>query len=118
MTKNNALRYWKDTLGKTLLDGGHKQLKSFINSEFFFSIPIDYISSILFTELLMDNQAMKITDHKDIESLSFIFPYCSLALVDNAMSSYLYKTGLNKIFNVDVFSLKSAEKFMEAISKL
>jgi hypothetical protein len=119
MTKNNVLRYWKDALGKQALsEDDFKKMGGFINSEFFFSIPIDYISSILFTELLLDEWDIKITDNKDIESLSFIFPYCSFALVDNAMNSYLHKTGLSKTFNVSVFPLKSTEKLIEAIDGL
>lgn len=118
-TKSNLLSYWKQVLiEKNINDDDNSILKKFINSEFFFSIPIDYISSILFTELLTGSKKMKITDNRDIESLSIILPYSSIAIVDEEMNSYLHKTKLSDIFNVRVFSLKSADKFIDIIEKI
>jgi hypothetical protein len=118
-TKRNILKYWTEVINeKGVVDNDHSILKSFINSDFFLSIPIDHISAILFTELLTNDRKIKITDHKDIESLSFIFPYSDIAIVDDEMNSYLHKTKLDDVFNVSTFSLKSTDKFLKAIEKI
>lgn len=117
-TKANVLKYWKETLEQeNVIDQDFSKLKNFINNEYFFSIPVDYISSKLYTELLTGDSEIKITDAKDIESLSAIFPYSTVAIIDNEMQSYVYKADLCKNFNVCVFSLKSAEKFIKTIEK-
>lgn len=117
--KSSILKYWKESLNQeNFVDRDLSKLKAFINSEYFFSIPVDYISSILFTELLVGNFQIKITDAKDIESLSTIFPYSTVAIIDNEMQSHIYKSNLHEIFNVNVFSLKSTEKFIRSIGTL
>jgi len=117
--KSSILKYWEESLNQeNLVDQDLLKLKAFINSEYFFSLPMDYISSTLFTELLVGNFQIKITDAKDIESLSVIFPYSTVAIIDNEMQSNVYRSNLHKTFNVNVFSLKSAEKFIKAIETL
>lgn len=118
-TKTNILKYWTEVIKKECVnESDYSKLRNFINSEFFFSIPIDYISSILFTELLVSDKKIKITDRRDIESLSHILPYSTIALVDEEMNSYLHMTKLNEIFDVKVFSLKSTDKFIGVIENI
>jgi len=117
-TKSGVLKYWKEILEQeNINDQDFSKLKNFVNSEYFFSIPVDYISSKLFSELLTGDFEVKITDSEDIKSLSVIFPYSTVAIIDNEMQSHVYKSDINKNFNVDVFSLKSAEKFIKTIEK-
>lgn len=118
-TKLNILTYWNQVITKKgIKDDNYSILKSFVNSEYFLYLPIDYISSILFTELLCEDCEIKTTDGRDIESISIILPYSSIAIVDEEMKYYIHKTKLNEIFKVKVFSLKNSNKFIQIIKNL
>ncbi len=118
-TKMNVFNYWMDILKiKGVDDLDFSKFQSFLMSEYFLSIPLDHISALLYTELLFDNKPFRKTDIRDIVSISVIFPYATIALIDGEMQGYVYKNNINNIFHVDVFSLKSYDKFIKKIESL
>ncbi|MFA6297204.1 MAG: hypothetical protein WC629_01445 [Candidatus Paceibacterota bacterium] len=92
--------------------------KNFLSSNYFYSIPIDKISSTIISSVLMDKKNMTTNDIGDMENLSIILPYASFLMTDNAMVHIIRSRKLDTEFNTKIYSFKTMDKFIEDIKTI
>ncbi len=101
---------------------GQKELieltRDFLSSDYFYSIPIDKISSTIISSVLIDNQNMTANDIGDAENLSIILPYASFLMTDNAMAHIIRSRKLDIEFNTRIYSSKNIDDLIKDINNI
>lgn len=90
-------------------------LKIFFKSEYFYSIPIDRISSTIIAHIMTEGKNVTKNDIGDNDNFSSIFPYASYVITENRMSHILKMRGLSTEFGVEVFRMSEIDNFIQAI---
>jgi len=113
LTKKWFLENWHAALRTVgLSDPEYKKCAEFIHSEHFLLTPHNVVGTALYTEIIMSERKIEITDPRDVDALSLVLPYSEFVLADSAMRAYIHQSGLNEMFNVHVYALDSWERFL------
>lgn len=92
-----------------------KLLKDFFISEYFYSIPIDRISSTIIAHIMTEGEKVTQNDIGDNNNLSSIFPYASYIITERRMAHILTTRKLDIEFGVKIFRINEIDNFIETL---
>jgi hypothetical protein len=101
-----------DTSDEKILFG---LLRNFFTSSYFYSIPIDRISSAIISHIMTEGNIVSKNDIGDIDNLSSILPYTSYILTENRMAHILKTRKFDSEFSVNIFRINEIDNFIEIL---
>jgi hypothetical protein len=108
------LNVWNYSGGQNDWEG----LREFFFSEVFAELPLPYISSRLNADLLTGQEKIRPGDPMDVEMLSVALPVSHYVLADKRMAHRIKQRGLDKRYDVKVFSMSTIGELFEILESL
>ncbi len=107
------LVWWSDYNGQP---PGLEGIIKFYLSDAFEVIPVVEITCKLYSDMLTQGSKIESGDSMDVEQLAAVSPYCQMVITDRKMKNRFNKLGLDKKYQIEVYSLSDYDeikKFLE-----
>lgn len=112
---NRQLRMWANLTGKS---NNYEGLISFYRSDYYRSMPYTNLKCNLTAEAMINKQPIRSGDMMDVDHISTLMPYSNIFITDKAMSAFLKKRRLDKLYNTTVCYIGDSEVINDFFSKL
>ena len=93
-------------------------LDAFLTSAQARAIPSAVVSSNLWADILCggDDENVKRSDGYDVRHLTAVLPYVDIVLTDKHMASRIRRRKLDRVFSVDVYSIKEVDRLVSRLA--
>lgn len=89
-----------------------KGLVEFFMSEYYRVMPVNDIKAKLFARIITETTPIETGDAMDISNISTLAPYCNMMLTDRRMKNRTRALGIDKLYNVKVYSIQDIDEII------
>jgi hypothetical protein len=108
-------QYWRELGGP---GGGDIALYSYMNSPYYYELPVIDVGARLYADLMVNGQRIKSGDNQDVQHLAFAIPIAHYVVTDSAMADRCRRRKVGERWGTKIYSSATLEALFEELGKL